>query len=958
MKSWHPFEEAICLRVRKRGISAEDAERQEVTAREILQRLAHRPGVVLADEVGMGKTFVALAVAVSVSLSDKRRRPVVVMVPPSLKDKWPLDFGVFLRECLPPDLAAKLKYASVETGAAFLKLIDDDTPDRKSIIFLTHGSMHRGLGRGWAGGWIKLAIIQRALHRRRHLRLLRKTLCQRLGDLLEMGWIQGRQPGLWEELLDHSTSEWLDLLKARGVDPEGDGDPETDNDPVPKAVAQALQRLHRVELDRVMDALHGVPVRKSVGYTERLAEARRVLNQALTDLWRTCLRDLRCRLPLLVLDEAHHLKNPQTRFSSLFVDEDADRDAREFGGELKGIFERMIFLTATPFQLGHHELCEVLDRFSSISWQHQQAPRLGMEAVQKEVSELRESLDRAQQAAISFDRSWGKLVPADLTMDGIHYADLELWWHIAKTLRRPPQSIADVLDCYREANLRMRDAEAKLRPWIIRHLRNRELTGRFQGRPRRLRLPGRGINGDNPSECDAGLAVPDLAILPFLLAARATVSDTASRPFFAEGLASSYEAFLHTRGDRNARSSALDVDAEQVDTDQIPRAPEWYLSQLQESLPLKDHRDSAAHPKVNATAGCVLRAWQQGEKVLVFCHFVETGRVLRRVISGLLHDEILRLGAEKLKCSRKEAALSLERIGKRFFDVDSPVRLACDQEISDLLVRFPGIGHRELLHETIRRYLRTPSFLVRFIPLSLSGLKAAAVRRAFDKDSGSGLSLRNVLEGFLRFLQEQCTPEERQAYIEEVHATQTGEMFGRRENFDADEMAGFRDRQLLVPNVRLVNGATKGEIRRRLRLTFNSPFFPEILIASSVMAEGVDLHRFCRYVIHHDLDWNPSSLEQRTGRLDRIGAKVEQCGEPIHVYLPYISETQDEKMYRVVTDREQWFSVVMGEKFALGGGPSKGLAQLGARVTDQLAERIPLPVSVARELAFRLEVRR
>lgn len=274
MKPWYPFEEHIRLRVRKRGISVEDAKRQEITARDILQRLASRPGVILADEVGMGKTFVALAVAASVSLSDKRRRPVLVMVPPSLKDKWPLDFGVFVRECLPPELSARPKHAVAETGADFLKLIDDPISKRKSIIFLSHGAMHRGLGRGWAGGWIKLAVIQRALHRRKYLHSLRKTLYRRLGDLLEMGWIQWRHPDLWEELLDRPSSEWLDLLLARGIDPEGDGDPETDNDPVPKAVAQALRNFDSAELDRVIDALHDVPVRDSDNYQERLGNAR------------------------------------------------------------------------------------------------------------------------------------------------------------------------------------------------------------------------------------------------------------------------------------------------------------------------------------------------------------------------------------------------------------------------------------------------------------------------------------------------------------------------------------------------------------------------------------------------------------------------------------------------------------------------------------------------------------
>ena len=58
-------------------------------------------------------------------------------------------------------------------------------------------------------------------------------------------------------------------------------------------------------------------------------------------------------------------------------------------------------------------------------------------------------------------------------------------------------------------------------------------------------------------------------------------------------------------------------------------------------------------------------------------------------------------------------------------------------------------------------------------------------------------------------------------------------------------------------------------------LAFNSPLFPEVLVSSAVLSEGVDLHRFCRHVIHHDLCWNPSTLEQRTGRLDRIRCKAE-----------------------------------------------------------------------------------
>lgn len=59
--------------------------------------------------------------------------------------------------------------------------------------------------------------------------------------------------------------------------------------------------------------------------------------------------------------------------------------------------------------------------------------------------------------------------------------------------------------------------------------------------------------------------------------------------------------------------------------------------------------------------------------------------------------------------------------------------------------------------------------------------------------------------------------------------------------------------EMIVPNVGLIDGSTASLARQRLILTFNTPFYPEVLIASSVMAEGVDLHKNCRHIIHHDL---------------------------------------------------------------------------------------------------------
>ena len=47
----------------------------------------------------------------------------------------------------------------------------------------------------------------------------------------------------------------------------------------------------------------------------------------------------------------------------------------------------------------------------------------------------------------------------------------------------------------------------------------------------------------------------------------------------------------------------------------------------------------------------------------------------------------------------------------------------------------------------------------------------------------------------------------------------------------------------------------------------------EVLIATDTAGEGLNLHRRCRLVIDLELPWNPLRLEQRIGRVDRIGQR-------------------------------------------------------------------------------------
>jgi len=125
--------------------------------------------------------------------------------------------------------------------------------------------------------------------------------------------------------------------------------------------------------------------------------------------------------------------------------------------------------------------------------------------------------------------------------------------------------------------------------------------------------------------------------------------------------------------------------------------------------------------------------------------------------------------------------------------------------------------------------------------------------------------------------------------------------------------------------VQLVKGDTQN--RDRYFLRFNTPYRPEILVSTSVGQEGIDLHRECRHVIHHDLCWNPATIEQRTGRVDRIGSKVERErlgakngeGPTLEIAVPYLAATYDERMFEELYRRAQLFEVTLGGDMRVEG---------------------------------------
>ena len=67
-------------------------------------------------------------------------------------------------------------------------------------------------------------------------------------------------------------------------------------------------------------------------------------------------------------------------------------------------------------------------------------------------------------------------------------------------------------------------------------------------------------------------------------------------------------------------------------------------------------------------------------------------------------------------------------------------------------------------------------------------------------------------------------------------------------------------------------GGMNDEERERIKLSFNDPASPvQILVATDAASEGLNLQTTARLLLHFEIPWNPSRLEQRNGRIDRHG---------------------------------------------------------------------------------------
>ena len=88
-----------------------------------------------------------------------------------------------------------------------------------------------------------------------------------------------------------------------------------------------------------------------------------------------------------------------------------------------------------------------------------------------------------------------------------------------------------------------------------------------------------------------------------------------------------------------------------------------------------------------------------------------------------------------------------------------------------------------------------------------------------------------------------------------------------------------------------IHGGTHRDERRRLQAMFRSDPDVRILVATDAAGEGVNLQN-ANLMVNYDLPWNPNRLEQRFGRIHRIG-QTEVC----HLWNLVAKETREGDVY-------------------------------------------------------------
>lgn len=622
-----------------------DADRQKATAKRLLERFFHDDLTrrwelqLVADEVGMGKTYVALSTAYAVlgAMRDRDARlddlegcqaRVLVIAPQNaaLVGKWTREVGEFVKRCWTggdesgearhPWFHASEPIERLDDLAA--ALCDDESP----AVLVTNMGV---LGAKFRDYDLKRRYLLGHLCRAWSNRLPIDARARMLKGAPE-GWPKDPRAllaltGTERAALRFDDARFRDAVDAIAQRDEGD----------------AAKRIFEATLALCQKL--GEPYARDRG-----SEFREIETQLVKLYRHVCFAAVTSALPLVIVDEAHNWKNGPRAGTNGYG---------SYSQFIAPNARRALLLTATPFQLRPEEMGELLKAGDALcaspsgAASRERARRLA-EHREKVIEPV---LHAAARQSRAFSAMWSAFPARRMT-------ELDDAWNSERltTLRATLRDLAraegvveatqvqraidgalaavdpDLRGLLREA-LRLytlnEDLSQELGALVIRHRRRTDhRLVRVGSEYTQASATVRARADRNVLHAAAGIDVRGAAELPHYLLMR-LVSLTKSergRGSLGTALTGCYST-LHNSAEGRLVGGAL--------RDGDPRAP--YLKLLRSMT--TEGRDEE-HPKVSAVVDAVVSAWKRGEKTLIFCFRTHTSKRLQAILDARIKGEL------------------------------------------------------------------------------------------------------------------------------------------------------------------------------------------------------------------------------------------------------------------------------------------------------------------------------
>jgi hypothetical protein len=640
-----------------------DAQRQKATVQEILRRFfaptaSKRYEIqVLADEVGMGKTYVALATAYSLLESMRNGTPdrdlegcyqrILIITPQNqaLFQKWTQEVGEFVKRCVIKDqerVRTRFKVTPIDRTQRLDDLSAElRMPGTQPEVIVIHTGMFQG-GK----------LRDYGLKRKLLLGCLFRYWGNRFRYDLRKNLLKGA-PDDWPRNPDHlcvlSVGE-----KARLRFTEGELIGKLDE----VARAGTIGR-GREALEDLLKLCREI----AQPYVRNRADLFSKVEHRLVDLYRTIAGMLILRdFPLIIVDEVHNWKNGPTTGANGFKD---------FSRFIACHSRRALLLTATPFQLRPEELLEILkisDYMEPCATQKEsQVRRENLNNHRERV--IRPVLANSAQASRQFIKEWARLsrqmrkedleeiwvspefvkARQELSIHAKHHGEIERA-NLLHNVRGYLAAIGPDLRPFLQEALCLYaynyDLSTELGALVIRHRRRAE-----------HRLFKIGAEVDKPQEklrqrgdshvlhAAAGLDVRGSGELPHYLLMRCVtemkrLQGKGGRSSLGSALTGCYSTLLNSAEGKSVQKW--------LQKSPISKA---YLDLLMGMVSPKEDPD---HPKVKRIVNEVLEYWRRGEKSLIFCFRVNTAERLRAIIDLRIRAE---LDNRRMRCLGGEKQL-------------------------------------------------------------------------------------------------------------------------------------------------------------------------------------------------------------------------------------------------------------------------------------------------------------